>query len=188
MLGSLSSFASAQDDNGEALSRWNGENALALSPPGLPRPRMTHRVYLVEDHPVVRQAFASLIDASDDLHVVGSAASASDALAALPGLDVDAAVVDVSLGGPRGAANGIDLVAELHRLWPALRVLVVSGHDETVYAERAMRAGARGYLMKGSAGPNLLPAIRRVLAGDVALSDRMLGLLPEALCAPLPAL
>lgn len=149
---------------------------------------MTHCVYLVEDHPVIRQAFTSLINASDDLHVVGSAASASDALAALPDLDVEVAIVDVSLGGPRGTAHGIDLVGEFHRLWPAMRVLVVSGHDETVYAERAMRAGARGYLMKHESGPNLLPTIRRVLAGDVALSDRMMERVPEALCAPMPAL
>ncbi len=147
-----------------------------------------HRVYIVEDHPVVRRAFASFIDASDDLRVVGSAASALDALAALPGLNVEVAVVDVSLGGPRGTAHGIDLVGRLYRRWPAVRVLVVSGHDETVYAERAMRAGARGYLMKHESGPNFLPAIRRVLTGGVALSDRMLGLLPEDLLTSVPAL
>ncbi len=157
-----------------------------LSLPGCPA--MPHHVYLVEDHPVLRQIYAELIDASDDLRVAGAAASAEAALAELPDLDINVAVVDVSLGGPRGTAHGIDLVGELHRLWPAMRLLVVSGHDETVYAERAMRAGARGYLMKHESGPNLLPVIRRVLAGDVALSDRMLERVPEALCAPLPAL
>ncbi len=69
-----------------------------------------------------------------------------------------------------------------------MRLLVVSGHDETLYAERALRAGARGYLMKHESGPNLLPAIRRVLDGDVALSDRMRELLPEHLLRPVPAL
>ena len=151
-------------------------------------PHMPHHVYLVEDHPALRQIYAEMIDTSDDLRVAGAAASAEAALAELLALAVDVAVVDVSLGGASGSANGIDLVGELHRLWPALRMLVVSGHDETLYAERAMRAGARGYLMKHSAGPNLLPALRRVVGGDVALSDRMRGLLPEELLTPLPAL
>jgi DNA-binding NarL/FixJ family response regulator len=149
---------------------------------------MPYHVYLVEDHPFLRQIYAEVIDASDDLRVAGAAGSAVAALAELPDLDVDVAVVDVSLGGPFGTAHGIDLVVELHRRWPAMRVLVVSGHDETLYAERAVRAGARGYLMKHEAGPNLLPAIHRVLAGDVALSDRMLALLPDELLTPVPAL
>ena len=148
---------------------------------------MHRHVYVVEDHPVLRQAYTGIIGASDDLRVVGMAASASEAMAGLEGLDVDVAIVDVSLGGARGTAHGIDLVGEIHRTWPALRMLVVSGHDEAVYAERALSAGARGYLMKHEAGENLLPALRRVLLGDVAVSDRMTELLPESLRAPLPA-
>ena len=149
---------------------------------------MHHHVYVVEDHPILRQAYAGIIGASDDLRVVGSAASARDALAGLPTFDVDVAIVDVSLGGPRGTAHGIDLVGELHRLHPDLRMLVVSGHDETLYAERAISAGARGYLMKHEAGENLLPALRRVLLGEVAVSDRMAERLPASLCTPVPAL
>ena len=149
---------------------------------------MHRHVYLVEDHPVLRGAYTSLIDASDDLRVVGSAASAADALAGLATLDVDVAIVDVSLGGPRGTAHGIDLVGALHRRWPALRMLVVSGHDETLYAERAMRAGARGYLMKHEASWSLLAALRHVLDGDVVLSDRMSARLPAALRTSVAAL
>ena len=149
---------------------------------------MPRHVYLVEDHPVLRDAYTSLFDASDDLRVVGSASSAAAALADLPALDVDVAIVDVSLGGGRGTAHGIDLVGELHRRWPGLRMLVVSGHDEGLYAERALSAGARGYLMKHEASENLLPAVRRVLHGDVALSDRMTARVPPALREPIAAL
>ena len=148
---------------------------------------MPHRVYIVEDHPVVREAFAEMIEATDDLHVVGSAGSAEAAILDLTGIDADVAVVDVSLGDGGGKMHGIHLTDQLHRLWPRLRVLIVSGHDEALYAEPALQAGARGYLMKHEAGPNLLAAIRRVLLGQVVLSERMAGRLPEALRAPVPA-
>ena len=149
---------------------------------------MSRRVYVVEDHPVLRDAFTALVAATDDLRVVGSAASAADALAGLADADIDVVLVDVSLGGARGTAHGIDLVGAVHRRWPGLRMLVVSGHDEGLYAERAISAGARGYLMKHEAGPGLIPAIRRVLAGEVAVSDRMQRLLPGNLLTPVPAL
>ena len=137
---------------------------------------------------MLREAFTSLIDASEDFEVVGSAASAEAALDDLTTLDAELAVVDVSLAGSGEQSHGIYLTAQLRRLWPRLRVLVVSGHDETVYAEPALLAGARGYLMKHEAGPNLLAAIRRVLHGEVVLSDRMQARLPTALRAPVPAL
>ncbi|HEX9953055.1 MAG TPA: response regulator transcription factor [Rubricoccaceae bacterium] len=149
---------------------------------------MSRRVYLVEDHPVLRDAFTSLINATGDLCVVGSAASAAAALEGLMEVDTDVVLVDVSLGGARGTAHGIDLAGAIHRRWPDLRMLVVSGHDEGLYAERALCAGARGYLMKHEAGPGLIPAIRCVLAGEVALSDRMRGLLPGDLLTPVRAL
>ncbi|HEX9950614.1 MAG TPA: response regulator, partial [Rubricoccaceae bacterium] len=85
-------------------------------------------------------------------------------------------------------AHGIYLTGQLRRLWPRLRVLVVSGHDETVYAEPALAAGARGYLMKHEAAPSLISALTRVLRGEVVLSARMQKALPEALCMTLPAL
>ena len=149
---------------------------------------MSHRVYLVEDHPVLRQALTHLINASDDFEVVGSAESAEAALKDLPTLDAELAVVDVSLAGSGERTHGIYLTEQLRRLWPRLRVLVVSGHDETVYAEPALAAGARGYLMKHEAASGLIPALTRVLFGEVVLSARMQQALPEALRAPMPAL
>ncbi len=149
---------------------------------------MTHTVYLVEDHPVVRDAYTELIDATTDLHVVGSAGSAEAAILDLTGLAADVAVVDITLNDPGARMHGIHLTGQLHRLWPALRVLVVSGHDETLYAELALRAGARGYLMKHEASQNLLSAIHRVLHGDVVLSDRMAARVSTALRTPILAL
>ncbi len=147
-----------------------------------------HRVYIVEDHPIVREAYIALFDAEDDLYVVGSAGSAEAAILDLNVFESDIAVVDFALLDPGARMNGIHLTGQLHRLWPRLRVLVVSAYDETIYAEQAMRAGGRGYLMKQEAAPNLLAAVRLVLHGGAALSDRMKKRLPEALYAPLPAL
>ena len=149
---------------------------------------MSHRVYVVEDHPVVREAFTHLIDSSEDFEVVGSAESAEAALKDLATLDAEIAVVDVSLAGSGERTHGIYLTEQLRRLWPRLRVLVVSGHDERVYAEPALAAGARGYLMKHEAAPGLIAALTRVLGGEVVLSARMQQALPEALRTPLPAL
>ena len=152
------------------------------------RTRPPHRVYIVEDHPIVREAYVALFDAEDDLHVVGSSGSAEAAILDLNGFESDIAVVDVGLLDPGARMNGIHLTGQLHRLRPRLRVLVVSAHDETVYAEQALKAGARGYLMKHEASENLVAAVRLVLLGGVALSGRMRKRLPEALFAPLPPL
>ena len=147
---------------------------------------MVHGVYLVEDHLVVRDAFAELIDSEGDLAVLGAAASAEVALAELPHSGAEIALVDVSLGDRGGLTNGIELVGRLHELCPDLRVLVVSGHDETVYAEPALEAGARGYLMKNEAVTSLLDAIRAILSGTVFVSARMRERLPAALTASDP--
>ncbi len=149
---------------------------------------MAYRVYLVEDHPAVREAYVALFDGVDDLCVVGSAGSAEAAILDLNEIEADIAIVDIALLDPGARMNGIQLTGQLHRLWPRLRVLVVTAYDETLYAEQVMRAGGRGYLMKQDAAPNLLVAVRLVLGGGVALSDRMKERLPQALYAQLPAL
>ena len=149
---------------------------------------MPYRVYLVEDHSALREAYTELIGTSGDLVVVGAAGSAEAAILDLNGTEADVALVDVSLGDPGARMHGIHLVGQLHRLWPRLRVLVVSSHDEALYAERALTAGARGYLMKHEAGPQLIAAIHRVLHGEVVLSDLMQASLPPALCSSIDAL
>jgi DNA-binding NarL/FixJ family response regulator len=128
-------------------------------------------VGLVDDHPIVRQGLAQLINAQPDLSVVVEASAAPEALAALAAQRVDVLVVDLSLR----EGSGIDLVRDVSARWPATPILVLSMHEEQLYAERALRAGARGYLMKHEAPEVVIGAIRKVLAGEVHLSSAMSG-------------
>jgi DNA-binding NarL/FixJ family response regulator len=127
------------------------------------------RVLLVDDHPIVRQGLAQMIDQEADLQVCGQAQGAVEAMEAIGREAPDVAVVDLSL--PDG--NGIDLVKQIRERWPGLAVLVLSMHDESLHAERALRAGAKGYIMKQEATETVLTAIRRVLHGDTYVSERM---------------
>src|SRR3984893_8376976 len=127
------------------------------------------RVLLVDDHPIVRQGLALLIDREPDLCVCGEAESAHSAFHAIATLLPDLGVVDISLSGP----DGLDVLTEIRMKTTNLRVLMISMQDESIYAERAMRAGANGYIMKQEATEKVLVAIRRILQGDVYLSDRL---------------
>ena len=118
-----------------------------------------HRVFVVDDHPIVRQGLALLIDQEPDLEVCGEAEEAESALAAIVAARPDVLLLDISLPGP----DGIDLLKAIRATDPALPVLVLSMHDESVYAERALRAGANGYIMKQEATENVLVALRRFL-------------------------
>jgi DNA-binding NarL/FixJ family response regulator len=106
------------------------------------------RVFIVEDHPVVRKGYVAFISREPGMEVCGEAASAQDALAALPTAKADVLVLDVSLPG---SMNGIDLLRELKVIYPDLPILVVSGNEEAVYGELVVNLGAWGYLMKGNA-------------------------------------
>src|SRR5271156_3581294 len=128
-----------------------------------------YRVLLVDDHPIVRQGLALLIDREADLCVCGEAEGANSAFQAIAGLQPDIVVLDISLSGP----DGLDVLKEIRMKTAALPVLILSMHDESIYAERAMRAGANGYIMKQEATEKVLIAIRRILQGDVYLSDRL---------------
>ncbi|MGC1460225.1 MAG: response regulator transcription factor [Steroidobacteraceae bacterium] len=137
---------------------------------GLGRPAgERRRVLIVDDHPIVRHGLRQMIDAQPDLMVCGEAQSDREARAALPEVDPDVMIVDVSLA----QGDGMDLVREVHAQRPQLPMLVLSMHDEAIYAERLLAAGARGYIMKEAAFDQLLVALRRVLAGGVYLSDAM---------------
>jgi DNA-binding NarL/FixJ family response regulator len=127
------------------------------------------RILLVDDHPLLRQGVAGLIDREPDLQVCGEAPSAADALEAVSSLRPDLALVDISLGG----RSGLELIKDLKIQHEALPVLVLSMHDESLNAERVLRAGAQGYVTKKAGGKALLNAIREVLAGRVFLSDQM---------------
>ncbi len=130
---------------------------------------MTTRVMLVDDHPIVRYGFAQLLAGAADLVVCGQAADAREALDALATARPDVVVVDVSLG----ATSGIDLIRDLKQQVPDAVVLVVSMHDEHLYAERALRAGASGYLMKDEATDAIVRAIRTVAAGGTFVSEEV---------------
>lgn len=128
-----------------------------------------YSVLLVDDHPIVRQGLALLIDREADLSVCGEAEGARTAFHAIETLHPDIVVLDISLSGP----DGLDVLKEIRMKSTALPVLILSMHDESIYAERAMRAGANGYIMKQEATEKVLVAIRRILHGDVYLSDRL---------------
>lgn len=127
------------------------------------------RVLLVDDHPVVRDGLAQLIRGEADLTVCGEVGSAEEALDSVNRLEPDLAIVDISLGG----VNGIELIKNIKAIRPALVVLVLSMHDESHFAERALRAGASGYVMKREARDHIMQAIRTVLLGENYVSEKM---------------
>ncbi len=130
-----------------------------------------YRVFIVDDHPVVRDGLKNLIEQEEDLVVCGEAADAATALQRIPETSPDIALVDLSLEH----SSGLELVKEIRDQYPELPVVVLSMHDELVYGERAVRSGARGYLMKGESSQRVVSAIRSVLQGEVFLSERLMG-------------
>jgi DNA-binding NarL/FixJ family response regulator len=131
--------------------------------------RQIRRLLLVDDHPILREGFARLIDQESDLEVCGEADTATKALTAIAALKPDLVIVDISLKG----LNGIELIKRIKGAHPEVPVLVLSVQDEAVFAERALRAGARGYVMKQAATDEVMAAIRRVLRGGRYLSRKM---------------
>ncbi len=129
------------------------------------------RVFIVDDHTMFREGLRQLIDREPGLTVCGDAADAIEALPAIRQTRPDVVLVDISLAG----ASGIDLIKDLKQEFEDLPVLVVSMHDESLYAERALRAGAMGYVMKHEPAKTVKAAIHKVLAGEMYLSDKMSG-------------
>jgi DNA-binding NarL/FixJ family response regulator len=173
-------FASSGDLEDCALGMLAlvGQSCAALPPADLSMPQKKKpaaretrksRIFLVDDHPIVLTGFTLLLNAQPDLEVCGTASSAEEALSKIPGEQPDLVITDVTLPG----RNGLDLLRDLSVAEPNARVLVVTMHDEMLYAERALRAGARGYLMKDAGSERMLAAIRHVLSGDVYVSERM---------------
>lgn len=125
---------------------------------------------LVDDHAMLRHGMAMLVNAEPDMEVFAEANDVGDAMAKLESEHhPDIVLVDLSLK----TLSGLELIKSMHILIPSLPVLVVSMHDEAVYAERALRAGARGYVMKQESGEVLIAAIREILRGNYYLSERM---------------
>lgn len=130
---------------------------------------MKHHIIIVEDHPIVRKGFIMLINQEHDMNVVGEAEGVRSALQLINTTQADLMLIDLSLND----GNGIELIKTVKNLKPRLPVLVVSLHEENVYAERAIRAGASGYIMKSEATENILTAIREVVNGNLYVSDTM---------------
>ncbi|MGA9795358.1 MAG: response regulator transcription factor [Rhizomicrobium sp.] len=126
-------------------------------------------IFVVDDHPLVRDWLSTLIEQQPGLKVCGSAATVAQARAGIESTQPDVAIVDISL--PDG--SGIDLMRFLKTAYPKLAIVSLSMHNERLYAERALRAGARGYVMKSENARNIVAAIRHVLAGSVYLSAAM---------------
>lgn len=133
----------------------------------------------MDDHPIVRQGMAQIINLQADLQLCCEAGSAEEALIAIRRCCHDLAIVDISLQG----VSGLSLITNLTTHYPQLPILVMSMHEESLYAERSLRLGARGYIMKHQATINIQSAIRRILDGGIYLSDEMHKLLLDRMRA-----
>ena len=130
---------------------------------------MEKKIIIIDDHPIVRKGFAQLINRENDLTVVGEAEDHRSARDLIEQTKPDLALVDLTLK----ESDGLELIKDITVLYPELKTLVISLHDERVYAERALRAGAKGYIMKSEATENVMTAIRQVLKGSIFLSSDM---------------
>ncbi len=142
------------------------------------------RIFLLDDHPVMRSGIRVLIEQQNDLIVCGEAASAPVALDQAQRLIPDLLVADLSL---KSGSSGLELIKNLKAIMPSLPVLVLSMHDERLYAERALRAGALGYVMKREPAERMLQAIRTVLAGEVYIADAVKNKMVNRLVARRPS-
>jgi DNA-binding NarL/FixJ family response regulator len=138
------------------------------------------RVFIVDDHPLVREGLANLINAQNDLVACGEAGDSARAIAGIVKARPHVALIDISLKNE----SGLELVKHLASQFPQVALIVLSMHDETLYAERALRAGARGYVMKREASKSVLASIRRVLEGGVYVSERVGNRLTVKAAAP----
>ncbi|MEI8299019.1 MAG: response regulator transcription factor [Pseudomonadota bacterium] len=141
--------------------------APARGAPGEASAASRRRVLIVDDHPIVRQGLKRLIDQEPDLCVCGEADNARDAKIAIRELSPDVVIVDISLK----QGDGIEIVKDARAHYSSLPILVLSMHDETIYAERLLAAGANGYIMKQAASDQFLTALRRVLSGAIYVSE-----------------
>jgi DNA-binding NarL/FixJ family response regulator len=127
------------------------------------------RIVVVDDHPLMRKGLVLSLEAESDITVCGQASNAEDALGVVESQNPDLVIVDISLPG----MSGLELIKQVHAIRPGMKTLVVSRHDEALYAERAIRAGAKGYVMKLEAPDVMVKAVRRVMNGGIYVSDEI---------------
>lgn len=138
---------------------------------------IVNRILLIDDHPIMRHGLAQLLRMEEGLEICGEAGSAREGIEAIPKVLPDLVILDLTLPDK----HGLELLKDIQALHPGLRCLVLSMHDEALYAERAMRAGARGYIMKEVAADNLVNAVRKILAGGIFLSEAISARMIEQL-------
>lgn len=141
------------------------------------------KIFLVDDHPLVREWLANLLRQQSDLNIIGQGDDAATALSAMIARPPDVAIVDLTLK----SSSGLDLIKDLARHLPETRVIVLSMHDETYYAERALRAGARGYVTKQEATNRIVEAVHTVMAGRIFANPEMLAQLTARMLGPAAA-
>jgi len=164
---------------------------MVTKPQAKTQPKIT-KILIVDDHPIVRKGLTQLINQETNLTVCGEAEDAPKALEAITNLKPDLVIVDISLKG----IDGIELIKKIKMRYSNLTVLVISMHDESFFAERALRAGARGYIMKQEAGEKMMEAIRKVLNGEIYVSEKIglkmlekfIDAKPDKMCSPLETL
>lgn len=142
----------------------------------------SRKILIVDDHPVVRRGLQQLVDAERDLTTCGEAGNAQEAMEQVEALQPDLVLADLSLEG----TSGLELTRQLGARWPDLPVIIISLHDERLYARRALDAGARGYVMKRASDDQIVEAIRGVLQGDVVVSDEVREQLEDGRTVRLP--
>jgi len=138
-------------------------SAMSKTGPNADKPRLPRRVLIVDDHPIVRQGLRRIMENEEDLIVCGEAETARDARTAIKELNPDVMIADISLK----QSDGIELVRDVRAHHPQLPILVLSMHDEAIYAERMLSAGANGYIMKQAASEQFLVSLRRDLDGGI---------------------
>ena len=132
---------------------------------------MKHKIYILDDHPIVIEGLTKVINSQEDMQVIGSSEDATAALQQIAKLKPDVVVLDITLRD----RSGVDVIKKIKATAPATHVLVYSMHDENVYAERCLRAGAMGYLMKGEGGPRLVQGLKQILGGSFCFSANLIG-------------
>jgi len=160
------------------MTKRSAPRPIPSPPPGSPR----KRILLVDDHPFMRAGLGALIDRQPDMQVCGEAGQPAEAMQAIVRENPDLVLTDLTMPG----RSGLEFVKDVKAAHPDAAILIMSMHDESVFAERALRAGARGYIMKEAGGENLLTAIRQVLRGEVYVSPKMSARILEGLSGTKP--
>ncbi len=128
-----------------------------------------HKVLIVDDHTILREGLCQLINSTTGMTVCGTAKNAHEGFELIEKTKPDIVLVDISLPGK----SGLELIKDIHTVYPDIAIFVLSMHEESLYAERVLRAGARGYLMKSEGGEKLIAALKKVIAGGISVSDHV---------------